>query len=599
MNVPAREVATTSDLLFSRSLTLATGHRATARRSGSLVSRAGDASEAWAERFASAFHGRAYPIRAPLPFVGRRAARIPGHVRSALATPSRPLAAPIREHAELLGGVNLAAVRVHDDDSVGRSARTLGALAYTVENHIVGKRHALTSPVLAHEVAHVIAPPSAVLARYETPEHRSMGDAKLEELKEFLASSRGGEWARQNKVDPSTVASLSSGVGVGVTFLIGRRRGVRATVGDVVALMGDFYATPAELLNAPEEELLELLGDDRAVSNVQGRRVFESAEPVQGDQAKAGRGRAAMRPGAIERERRGELTGGEASAEYQRITSKYRANRDTFLELGRRNLSHFAPGNLETWKSMHLEALKMVQSPNATAGDFERALFLDAAAGHFLTDAFASGHLFDAPQVEAAIVAYLRDHPPSPDNKELSAYYFLIETQNAMFKLVLKNVHDRLNAEGAEVTNGAGIKWKTFGDDHLKSAPETARIAAFAVYASRMQLYEARSNKERTFDPADVLRYLPDDASRASVTQRAMAHIPEASRGVPELLFRQRVVAREGLKPLFGDVGSAIIKSNLETVADPLRSKQLEEASDRARATGMPQPVSQFTLGRF
>jgi len=48
--------------------------------------------------------------------------------------------------------------------------------------------------------------------------------------------------------------------------------------------------------------------------------------------------------------------------------------------------------------------------------------------------------------------------------------------------LVLKNIHDRLNAEGVEVKNAKGMAWRTYGDAHLKLGRETQRIAALAVY---------------------------------------------------------------------------------------------------------------------
>jgi hypothetical protein len=102
---------------------------------------------------------------------------------------------------------------------------------------------------------------------------------------------------------------------------------------------------------------------------------------------------------------------------YQDITKKRRRKESTFLELAKRNVQDFTPGNRGAWKTLHLAAINEAK-PVATKavsldralkqGFFDKALFLDAAGGHFLTDAFASGHLFDKQALEIEIDKYLR-----------------------------------------------------------------------------------------------------------------------------------------------------------------------------------------------
>jgi len=79
-----------------------------------------------------------------------------------LAGPSRALDVPIRQRMEQRLGRDLSQVRVHSDDSAKRSARALGATAYTVGSQIV-LGGAAPSPatrggqrLLAHELAHVL-----------------------------------------------------------------------------------------------------------------------------------------------------------------------------------------------------------------------------------------------------------------------------------------------------------------------------------------------------------------------------------------------------------------------------------------------------------
>lgn len=527
---------------------------------------------------------------------------LPPAVGEVLRTGGQPLAAAERAWFEPRLSTDLGHVRIFQGERPAASANAVSARGYTVGSNIVLGRTA-DRRTLAHELVHVMGGLEArpLLWRYETPEHVAIGDQKLVELRDFLETPAGTEWAKKNQADPSTVKSLQAGVSLARSFVIGRKKSVRVSIGEVIALMADFYRTAEQLADALDEELLELLGDDHLVTS-------EAGPEVRPDSVKGGaapKGRVSKRVGAITREASGLLTGAQAAAEYQRITASHRPKSDTFLELGRGNLTHFDPQNREVWKAMHLAAIKRAQAPGATDKDFEQALFIDSAAAHFLTDAFATGHLFNAQSVEIDILRYLQANPPSPANKELSIYYALAESQNAMGKLVLKNVHDRLNAEGFEVANPAGMRWKSYGDDHLRLSADAGRIAALAVYASRLQVEDAHAHKGAASSAEDVLRLLPDTASRDRISAKAVTYIPEAARGIPELIFRQRLVAKEGLKPIVGGVPilgrilPAIIQSNIETVADPLRNKQLEEAGARARETGMPQPVNQFTLGRF
>jgi hypothetical protein len=174
--------------------------------------------------------------------------------------------------------------------------------------------------------------------------------------------------------------------------------------------------------------------------------------------------------------------------------------------------------------------------------------------------------------------------------------------------LVLKNIHDRLNAEGVEVTNKRGMKWKTFGDDHLKSAPDSLRIGAFAVFESRRQVMEANrlgsaSAANDASASENVLALLPDKASVDQTTTKAVSYIPWAAQSITELIYRQRGAGALELKERLGPAGSVlapIIKSNIATIADPGREKQLLrlEEESRRRNTG-PLLAPQFTVAEF
>lgn len=90
------------------------------------------------------------------------AAGVVAEVRQALATPGQPLDPSTREQMQGRLTWDFGAVRIHSGERAARSARGLGAAAYTVGSQIVlGPGHpGLSTPggqrLLAHELAHVV-----------------------------------------------------------------------------------------------------------------------------------------------------------------------------------------------------------------------------------------------------------------------------------------------------------------------------------------------------------------------------------------------------------------------------------------------------------
>jgi hypothetical protein len=405
-------------------------------------------------------------------------------------------------------------------------------------------------------VARLLAPrpTTCVLQRYESPEHQDIGDRYFSELASFVGAQGGADWVKKYGLEADVR-------GIGTDPMLNRGAGIKLgdrtlTPGDVIALSGDFYASPEALEKANPKELEEILD-------------------------------------AIGKERRGELSGAEANAAYQAITLRYRSRDQSFLELAKRNEPHFTPGNRKEWRRLHEVALALARGAKDDPKALNRALLTDAAAAHFLTDAFAAGHLFDKSKLELAIDLHLRQHPAAPSNPEMSLYYGLVNSQGAMGLLVLKNIHDRLNAEGVDVTNQRGMTWRTKGDARLATAPDTQRIAALAVFMSRQQIYQAHAGAEVNADA--VMALLPNDASVERTTQLAISYIPSAAADVTALMYRQRGVAKTELPPILGP----IITSNLATIAAPDRDKQIFQAQETARKTGLPTPAPQFTIASW
>ena len=72
------------------------------------------------------------PTRRP-----RAAALFPEHVQQMLRLPGRPLEDSVRVPLERCFGRDFRHVRVHADERAARSARVVGAAAYTAGAHIV------------------------------------------------------------------------------------------------------------------------------------------------------------------------------------------------------------------------------------------------------------------------------------------------------------------------------------------------------------------------------------------------------------------------------------------------------------------------------
>ncbi|HWS90093.1 MAG TPA: DUF4157 domain-containing protein [Pyrinomonadaceae bacterium] len=87
---------------------------------------------------------------------------VPGVVRETLESPGRPLDSGARTFMESRFGHDFSRVRVHTDARASESARSVGALAYTVGSHVVfgAGQYAPGTPagrhLLAHELAHVV-----------------------------------------------------------------------------------------------------------------------------------------------------------------------------------------------------------------------------------------------------------------------------------------------------------------------------------------------------------------------------------------------------------------------------------------------------------
>ncbi|MET8336035.1 DUF4157 domain-containing protein [Streptosporangium canum] len=385
---------------------------------------------------------RAYVV--PSSSDGLRRPSLPAGVLAALASRGRPVDPVYRAPLEQRLAYNFADVRIHDGEIAGASARSVGARAYTVGRHVVFGRgeyrpetagglsllsHELThvvqqgaptdaalvgatmerAPACEAEATHVAAAPSAtpraltrgaapMLMRWDSSEHIELGDkavggpAQLITLdchdRDFRERSDPGLWP------PSWRALIALGTPE-------QQRAVTAglTYGEIVALSGDFYEDFGKLSRAPLKEIYRLIP-----------LVHSRATTAQLQSATGGR----------------------------------------YLDLAARNVSHFSAvpkgkSNLDTWRAMHTQALALARRASTNPTLANQAWGLNAAADHFLTDAFSGGHI----------------RTPRAD----------LKAQGKLGDLESIVEHDLDNEYGVMVKNARGdTPWPAYGDLQLTRA---------------------------------------------------------------------------------------------------------------------------------
>ena len=155
-----------------------------------------------------------------------------------------------------------------------------------------------------------------------------------------------------------------------------------------------------------------------------------------------------------------------------------------------------------------------------------QAWIANGFADHFLTDAFAAGHLisgsvgrtisqafWDANR--AAIVAacwacaQADGVPPTAAAAAVGTIQGFLASRAS--SLLLKTVHDFYNRNGLDVRNALGQAWKTFGDAHLAGHPETIAMAELAAHASRDAVQDVLDTGT-TRRAESALDYIPDMA---------------------------------------------------------------------------------------
>jgi hypothetical protein len=379
------------------------------------------------------------------------------------------------------------------------------------QSRILGLRSAAGNRAIAEALGLEPRGGPRVLARYDTGEHAQIGSDKI------------------------------------VTV-----NGVQITEAEMTA-MGDLYETPYAMYRADPDELKAVVRDIRADT-----RHYLKQE------------------GGVD-------VSDETWEKDTEITNKKRGEhvKNTYTELAKKNSTHFAPNysgktghdHKSEWELWHRQALDLAKSAKSSTGSVdEKALVVNGFASHFLTDAFAAGHLIPKDDTMALLREIWDLHKQTSttvigiifnettftqavakivlgdagvrkkldqyqmkliawgdiDEERFSEfiYQFAKREPEIFFDLFIKLVHDDLNDTRVQVTNARGDSppWMLPGDGSLASSPETLTIAKAAVEESYINLDIAAT----TTGPIDyagafqrVWAYtpIPTDAGLAHITE--------------------------------------------------------------------------------
>lgn len=248
---------------------------------------------------------------------------------------------------------------------------------------------------------------------------------------------------------------------------ISRLRGDEALqYGELVALSGDFYESPAELFEerpAPLPWLYE-------ANDVSELRALFRVELAWISERQRGLGAAAWPDQNV----------------------RFWWNAKSFTELAQKNVDHFGWHNMKAYCRYHGAALALARQANGRGGElWQRALTYNAFADHFLTDGFAAGHV-RVPRRELIAWGAAQGY-----SERLTGVLSKVLHDQDGHVSTLHGAGDHAGPDdGLAVRNARGVRWKTFCDGQLFLYPGAAtqphvREASRAVSASVKELVRA------------------------------------------------------------------------------------------------------------
>lgn len=410
-------------------------------------------------------------------------------------------------------------------------------------------------------------PPAPKLDEFKTDLQDMLARPKIPELpvppapEQYFPEVGGGDtappvpampmWATESAsyVEPFYASGEHARAGEGLypnALVIGQAPGVAFSYGELIA-MGDLFANPDEMIQAPVDQL-------REIKNVLKTDI------------------AHYQPG-------GSAMPEPSTEDWERVTH------GRYLRLAADNYDHYAPNILfrdakfvatvsqhrdhrGEWEKYHLRALGEVHSlkpgldPNLTHN--QRPLIINAFGDHYLTDAFAAGHIVNKAAIMDLFMAnfyagrkltkagetFFETVAKLAFKGKLASKFSALETYDPKFlwwnpnidspgrfaqvligianaesdkvaNLAVKAIHDKLNKEGIEVTNGVVVKpWQLTGDGHLTE--ETLKMMQATVKQSVANILDPAA-RQPGFDPKPFLARVWNHVPQ--LTEKSLAYL--------------------------------------------------------------------------
>ncbi|HEX3760588.1 MAG TPA: DUF4157 domain-containing protein [Kofleriaceae bacterium] len=473
-------------------------------------------------------------------------AATPGAPASAAASPGggAPLPAGLQARMEGSFGADFSSVRVHQGDH----AQELGALAYAqgTDLHFAPGQYQPDSPtgqaLIGHELAHVVQQRDGrVAAPAQAKGAPVVADPGLEAEADHAgqAAARGepaslpgrsaaspssapaalpklvghpiqcfGSQEHQSLGDTATgSASYDVGGGPGDAFQL--------THGDIVALSGDYFLAGPGTSSAggrgQQDDLFYLAGRPGNRGQAAGTRdeVIWTLKLIRGNDARFAQG------GAWAGFVFSDAVKAAVNERYQRLAA---ANTTHFAAPRGRDAAGQPNPSPEgsagsSYRGTHEAALRMAFQAGQRHEPVDRAMAMEAAAQHYLTDAFSAGHLRtpigDLREYwggKYPLFWYNLRHKMALDtairlNDQSTNLTTILGTVNQMYNAISQQIeamasslpavtlgdllskvfHDRDNVEGLDVQGGGRV----YGDDNLDNPDPRNQTRALAQGAIR------------------------------------------------------------------------------------------------------------------
>lgn len=318
-----------------------------------------------------------------------------------------PLDTGVRAQAERSLGVDLGRVRVHQGEQSELATRDFGAKAFTHGQDVVlggGTANSL-NPVMAHELAHVAQQRGATPGVAMMSERGARGSAHEHDADQAATRIMMGAPARVAQVGAEHVMcfegaehmEIGNAAWGGRKITVGK---VTLPAGAFTALQGDFFGTWDEMERACNDNP-KLIYDYYAVlEKERDLRALHQKDPANNPEpdsngpimvASALNGRNPMEYLDLAATNFNHFS--EQNAEGNKIFGlTARDNPAYAAEIGaiQAKFGH----NIAQWLQMHLQAGKRAFEDGLANKELGGAgVAMDAAAAHYLTDAFAAGHM--------------------------------------------------------------------------------------------------------------------------------------------------------------------------------------------------------------